>query len=282
MRGLCICSLHLTLPAGITASSTLHLAIIPSLLNVLPAIAIYSLASVATMLSFLSLPPEIRFHIYRDLRSFKSPLIKSIYDDGSDALGYCSFGFHSRILEVNRQVSDEAKEVFYGENCWTFFASQRYHFIPLPFHMGPMVLILPFIRKAHIRFGMFHWLFWESCGLPGSTYENVIKTAVKQICQIFQRASALRTVKIIWTETGSTGTQFHKPVRLERDRVRYLISEVLQPLTALPTTCDLQKSNIMVAFWNGVKATDLESDFSNAVDKVLTLHRSRKALIEGR
>ena len=227
------------------------------------------------MPSFLALPQETRFQIYRELRSLKSPLIKSPFQDDSSELGYCSYGFHSRILETNRQISDEAKEIFYGENYWTFFVSQKIHFSSTLFQTRPMVLMLPFIRKAHIRFGMFHWLFWESRGLTGCTYGNTIKTNVEEICKVLLTAPALRTVKIIWTETG---TAYPKLMRLEMDSVRGLIADVLRPLATLPTRSELQKSNIMVAYRDGAKATDMELDFSEAVDEVIGLHRSRKQL----
>lgn len=222
------------------------------------------------MRSFLSLPPEIRFQIYRELRSFNSPLIKAPSDEG---IGYCSFGFQSRILETSRQISYEAKEVFYGENYWTFFASQRIHFRSVLFKVEPMVLILPFIRKAHIRFGMFHWLFWESRGLTGCAHGDVIKTNVKEICLVLLTAPGLRTVKIIWTETFTT---WSTPRLEELNSVRSLISEVLQPLVTLPTTSELQKSNLMVANMDGVKITKMELAFSECVDEVIGLHRSRK------
>lgn len=226
------------------------------------------------MLSFLSLPPEIRCQIYRELRSFKSPLLKFPFrDDSSYALGYCSFGFHSRILETNRQISYEAKEVFYGENYWTFFASQHYHFSSILFKTDPMVLILPFIRKAHIRFGMFHWLYWEACGLHGCTYGGTIKANVKEICLVLRTAPALRTVKIIWTETC---TMWPALRRTRLKSMRSPLSDVLRPLIALPTTSDLQKSNIMVAYRDGMKATEVELDFSESVDEVIALHRSQK------
>lgn len=227
------------------------------------------------MPSFLSLPPEIRFQIYRELRSFNSPLIKSPFRDDSDALGYCSFGFCSRILETSRQISHEAKEVFYGENYWTFFVSQQISFSSMLFRIEPMVLILPFVRKAHIRFGMFRWLFWESCGLTECLSGGTVKKNVSEICLVLLAAPALRTVKMIWTETYSAW----KParIRVEVHSMRNLISEVLRPLIALPTTIDLQKSNIMVAYRNGVKATEMELDFSECVDELIALHRSTKA-----
>ncbi len=64
--------------------------------------------------------------------------------------------------------------------------------------------------------------------------------------------------------------------QMEQDSVRSLISEVLGPLIHLPAMCDLQKSNIMVAYRNGEKATKMELDFSECVDEVIALHRSGK------
>ena len=226
------------------------------------------------MPSFLSLPPEIRYQIYRELRSFKSPSLKSPFQDDSSALGYCSFGFHSRILETSRQISYEAKEVFYGENYWTFFASQHNYFSSILFETEPMVLFLPFIRKAHIRFGMSRWLYLEACGLTGYTIRDEIKASVKKICRVLCNAPTLRTVKIIWTETCTIWRPALRPMRL--DSVRRPIFEVLWPLIDLPTTSDLQKSNIMVAYRDGMKAKELELDFSECVEEVIALHRSRK------
>ena len=225
------------------------------------------------MSSFLSLPVEIRFQIYRELRSLKSPTIKSPSTDEDNALGYCSFAFQSRILETASQISAEAKEVFYGENFWTFFASHRNHHI---FSIRPMVLILPFIRKAHIRFAMFRWLLWESCGIFRSADGDKIRANVKEICELLLAAPNLRTVKIIWTETYILPpTKCWKCT--PRCSVRELILEVLRPLISLPLTSELQKSIIMVAYRNGVKASEMELDFSECVDWVIAAHRSLKA-----
>ena len=231
------------------------------------------------MSSFFSLPIEIRFQIYRELRSFKSPLIKSPMPNEHNAFGYCSFGFKSRILETNHQICAEAKEVFYGQNYWTFFASQRNHFSHQLFTIKPMLLVLPFIRKAHIRFSMFHWLLWESRGNFQSATGDMIKDNVKEICQLLLVAPNLRTVKIIWTETHTL-----RPARLRKPQysVRELILEVLRPLISLSTTTELQKSIIMVAYRNGVKASEMELDFSESVDYVIAMHRSLKDTVSHR
>ena len=192
--------------------------------------------------------------------------------------GYCSYGFQSRILETNRLVCSEAKEVFYGGNYWTFFVSQRIRFSSVLFQMEPMVLVLPFIRKAHIRFAMLEWLSWNSCGMQEKFYGDVIKAGVREICLVLLKAPTLRTVKIIWTETCTTMNCYLPLMRMRyRDRVPSLILEVLQPLIDLPKTSELQKSSIMVAYSSGMKANEMELDFSECVDEVIARHRSIKA-----
>ena len=224
------------------------------------------------MTSFLSLPMEIRFQIYRELRSFNSPTIKSPIRDESN--GYCSFGFHSRILETNSQISSEAKEVFYGENYWTFFASQRNDFSSILFRMEPMVLTLPFIRKAHIRFAMTPWLFRVSSGGSRAGDGEKIQRNVREICQVLLRAPTLRTLKIIWTETSTTSF-FPKWGKISiAPVVRDRIFEALQPLIALPTTIELRKSLIMVLYRNGIHVEGMEIAFSECVDEVVTLRHS--------
>lgn len=226
------------------------------------------------MPSFFSLPIEIRFEIYRWLRSYNSPLIKSPLTDDSKPIGYCSFGFQSRILETSRLVCSEAKEVFYGENYWTFFVSQRTRFNSVLFQIEPMILVLPFIRKAHIRFAMLEWLV----GMQPRGYGEIIKANVRNVCQVLLAAPTLRTVKVIWTETCRI-SRFTLPQRRMRyrDRGSSLIFEVLQPLINLPKTSELQKSNIMVAYSKNIKANEMELDFSECVDEVIARHRSLKA-----
>ena len=230
------------------------------------------------MASFFSLPIEIRFQIYRRLRSYKSPSIKRPLTDDSQVFGYCSFGFQSRILETNRLVCSEAKEVFYGANYWTFFVSQRTRFNSVLFQMKPMILVLPYIRKAHIRFAMLEYLSWNSCGVGSRPDGEIIKANVREICLVLLAAPTLRTVKVIWTETCTTMGTYLPLMRMRhRDSVPILILELLQPLINLPKTSELQKSIIEVAFSVGMKAKEMESVFSKCVDEVIARHRSIKA-----
>ena len=137
-----------------------------------------------------------------------------------------------------------------------------------------MVLVLPFIRKAHIRFNMLEWLL----GMQPSAHGEVIKASVREICQVLRTAPALRTVKIIWTETCTVTDDVLRLLRMKNnDRVPSLILEILQPLIRLPKTSELQKSRIMVAYTDRMKVDEMELDFSECVDEVIARHRSIKA-----
>lgn len=227
-----------------------------------------------TMFPFLSLPLELRIQIYRELRSFNSPLIES---EGI-ALGYCSFGFQSRILEINRLISYEAKEVFYGENYWTFFVSISMP--PVAFRILTMTLPMAFIRKAHIRFAMFEWIFLQihyfNFGILCPSYARALIACVDMICHTLTDAPALRVVKLIWTETAALRWSFWAnmtpdpcPASKLFRHVRGLIAEVLRPLVALQPTCDLERSHTVVSYMDGVRATAMETAFAECVDEVV-------------
>ena len=121
---------------------------------------------------------------------------------------------------------------------------------------------------------MLEWLL----GMQPSAYGEVIKASVREICEVLLTAPALRTVKIIWTETCTVTMEILALISMKHsDRVPSLIFEVLQPLIRLPKTSELQKSNIMVAYTGGTKANEMEHDFSECVNEVIARHRSTKA-----
>ena len=68
------------------------------------------------MFDFLALPTEIRYEIYRQLRKYVSLRLSVPVS----SFGYASYGFYPEILSTNRQISHEAKQVFYGENNCTY------------------------------------------------------------------------------------------------------------------------------------------------------------------
>ncbi len=60
---------------------------------------------------FLSLPRELRDHIYRELL-----LEDLVWDEPQDR-----YNLQPAILRVNKQVNEEASRILYDENCWVLF-----------------------------------------------------------------------------------------------------------------------------------------------------------------
>lgn len=75
------------------------------------------------MTTFLSLPTEMRFQIFKKLRifDFQSRYMISPFESYPE-IRSSSFRFHTSILWVNKQVSNEALEIFYGSNTFNILA----------------------------------------------------------------------------------------------------------------------------------------------------------------
>ena len=227
------------------------------------------------MADFLSLPTEIRYEIYRHLRTDRS-LSLSPRVENLVVLGYVSYGFHPQILTTNHQICYEAKQVFYGENHWTLFVTPEIHFKMKYFKLAPLSSALPFIRRVQVRFRMFDCLYLpSSLGLVLKDNNMVqLREKLNQISKTLAKARSLQTFSLIWTETAGTW----RPYGIYSDRewtsdtgelVRAMqghIEKILQPLCTLKPSCTIQKSEQIVKFGSNVRSTAMEKAFSNAVD----------------
>ena len=233
----------------------------------------------STMTCFLSLPTEIRYEIYRHLRTDRS-LSLSPSVENTVTLGYVSYGFHPQILAVNRQMSHEAMHVFYGENHWTFFVSLDIHFKWEYFRLAPLSTALPFMRRVQIRFRMFNELFLTS--VLGYVSQEVciveLRAKVDQIDKILAKARSLQTIRPIWTETSAIWrpqgmyddwewtSESGQLVRV----IQGIVENILQPLNTLKPSCTVQSSESIVKFGSQVRCTAMEKAFSNAVDALIS------------
>lgn len=243
------------------------------------------------MIDFLSLPTEIRYEIYRYLRTDKS-LSLSPQCETSIQLGYVSFGFYPQILTTNHQVCYEAKQVFYGENHFTFFVTPEIHFRAEYFKLPPLSSALPFIRRVHVRFRMFACFYHSYSSARVRTTKDMIQLRAKlnQVSKILAKAHSLQSLSLVWTETtrkwGPFGTIYYgcewasedgQIVRVIQDH----IERILQPLGSLPPACTIQKSEQVVSLTptcymqahdQGLRCeryfrmTAMETAFSNAIN----------------
>ena len=223
------------------------------------------------MAEFLSLPTEIRYEIYRHLRTDRS-LSLSPRVENPVVLGYVSYGFHPQILTTNHQICYEAKQVFYGENHWTLFVTPDIHFKMEYFKLAPLSSALPFIRRVQVRFQMLDCLIllYHFGGVSDANNMVQLREKLNQISKTLAKARSLHTCSLIWTETRPFSaysiwewtTDAGEIVRAMQDH----IEKILQPLCTLKPSCTIQKSEQIVKFRSNVRSTAMEKAFSNAVD----------------
>ena len=222
--------------------------------------------------------------IYRELRTFESPTIAPFQPIITYEMGYCSYGFHWSVLATNRQINCEAKQVFYGENDWTFFVNLASPFRCHPLMLSPIATAFPFMRRAHIRFRMFDWMFLyhnKSPCLPVERLQNMLV----EICVVLSHARSLKGVKLIWTETATLKAEVLADSPWDwmaadgaaANALQTLVCSALRPLHAFPYPCSFQRSKVEVRFQHWDRSIAMETAFSNAVDTIIAL-RERKPI----
>ena len=231
-------------------------------------------------MSFLSLPPEIRYMIYRELRTFQSPILPPRQHREVREMGYCSYGFHWSVLATNRLILFEALQVFYGENDWTFFVNLAIPFDHCSFMLSPLAANLSLMRRIHIRFHMFDWMFIHTSKpcLPVEALRDILS----QICKILGQIHHLQSIKLIWTETSlvEVGTlmnspwQWITPTGSAATTLQTLIYSALQPLVEFPYLCPLQRSTVLVRFRAEERVRAAEVAFATAVDTLIKFRNS--------
>ncbi|MCJ1454161.1 hypothetical protein MMC28_004511 [Mycoblastus sanguinarius] len=266
------------------------------------------------MPTFLSLPLEIRFQIYRETQS-PAPTPARIHDsDRSDHeflpafklskrlinTGYWDYKFPALLLLVNRQICAEAKAIFYGENSLVFVASPanaRRTFLP--------DFTLSYLRKVHIRYEMDMSILVLQTLLTGAPHSPAV-LHVTEFVNFIARNKSIQSCQISWVERSSEAgpnkrTSFApmKEARLEHaeiaeylrhhpgmtphlrdyfwDQLEFaqtIFPGFLQPLGGIPRTCALLKGNIAVEGFGYLVSRALEKAFSNCLDAVVALRES--------
>lgn len=240
--------------------------------------------------------------IYRELRNLKSPNLPPDLPKNMVPMGYCSHGFHWQILATNQFIRDEATQIFYSDNDWTFFVSTTFPFDFNCFMLSPLASTLHLIRRIHIRFKMFDWLFMLMQGIQCGAAAGQLQHKVTEVCKILARARSLQSVKILWTETAdiyaraipdsvrvSTSLSQKAAVDImngatvhgawgspsisrmaEVDIVHGAIMHLMQPLAQFPNQSNLQRSEISVNYTTGPRSAGAEVAFSECTKAMET------------
>ncbi|KAK0517323.1 hypothetical protein JMJ35_000478 [Cladonia borealis] len=232
------------------------------------------------MFDFLALPTEIRYEIYRHLRRYVSLRLAVPVS----SFGYASYGFYPEILMTNHQISYEAKQVFYGENDWTFYACRDIQVHSDYSKLAPLCSALPFIRRAHIRFRLYHWLYDQFMSFPKYPDTVTFRANINQISKLLAKARCLQSLKLIWTETAK-----HPVLALDigpeagmTNFWRSHIDKIVQPLTTIQRSCTVRKSDVVVRYMQSTgpfgrpsgHAIDMENAFSSSIDGLIAMRAS--------
>ena len=230
----------------------------------------------ATIMLFLSLPAEIRIMIYGNLRTTSSPDFP-ISRREKPGMGHCSYGFHWKVLATSRTISEEAKDVFYGENDWTFLAGPHVLFDSQTLYHSPLAANLFRIRDVHIRFKLFRW---SSIYLLTHKAKDGVWPFQKdfpEICKVLEAAACLKVVKLVWIEAADWNPHVGPELTSDsaRQHLQVKIYQGLQPLTYLQPSYLIRKGQVSVHFRRGQQAIAMETAFHNAVDELITNHQSK-------
>lgn len=248
------------------------------------------------MANLLSLPLELRSQIYLDTLNphLSEPLtdLQILNDDPIPS--YWKLSFPPALLFVNKQINAEAKHVFYGKNTWVMTAT-----VQRACNTLPPAAAFPYVQTALLKIH-FH---------AGRSFQaSMIRNSIDEGCRMLSRMHTLRALRIECAENRSWPAY---PIRkapnyplhsysaissylewkpemsgpmndclwgyLTSDQT--LVSDLLQPLLALPGNCSLQKGDICVESRDMVLASILGKAFSNCLDAVIALrHSPREAM----
>ena len=157
------------------------------------------------MATFVTLPRELRFQIYREL--FVSKPKPRVWRMGHDVRGpvtCCNHrAFHTAILRVSRMVHDEAKTILYEETAWTLH-------IYLIFR-GSTMHGYDVNGALHSLSRSDHFRYVQTCVLNillfrGESHENNtsfsgvdrLRANVNTVRHSLSRAPSLRDIEVSW------------------------------------------------------------------------------------
>ena len=152
------------------------------------------------------------------------------------------------------------------------------------FRLAPLCSALPFIRRAHIRFRLYHWLQGQFMSDPNLPTLTTFRANINQISILLAKARCLQSLKLIWTETATPPlciqSGYPQPVRSNVWKSH--IDMIVQPLTTIQPSCTVIKGDIVVRNVQPLMAylplsghpTDMENAFSSAIDKLLATRAS--------
>ena len=161
----------------------------------------------------------------------------------------------------------------------TFYACVSIHVHADWSKLAPLRSALPFIRRAHIRFRLYHLLHGQFMSRPDPPSLTTLRANIIQISKMLAKARCLQSLKLVWTETITPPAckqnwySRHPMSNVSKSN----IDMVTQPLTTIQPSCTVIKGDVVVRNMEQViddlppfaHPTDMEKAFSSAIDELI-------------
>lgn len=171
-------------------------------------------------------------------------------------------------------------------NAGTFYACRNIRVQSDWFKLLPLRSALPFIRRAHIRFRLYHWLYAQLMPHPNHHLQAVtLKANISQISKVLAGARCLQSLNLNWTETVYQLLNTNQDSDSDSRMANYWkshIDKIVQPLTTIQPSCTVRKSDVVVIYMHprgafgrpSGHATDMENAFSSTIDQLIAARAS--------
>lgn len=240
------------------------------------------------MVSFLSLPGEIRREIYRLCR--ESRFVAREY--GSGTYNYYTFG-RCPILLVNRQIRQEAMADIYGRETARIFVDSTSEI-----NFGPLKSAVKYVRKVIISFSMCKVLlyqYWSIDWNESQTRESrlrILNGNIEKLSLWLKDAKALRYLELQCDERSVlihhiylVGSRARLLMTLSYHRawddvvaLQGILLGIIKPLCHSPYRIEIVKGPISVQTNYGIPSWISEKAFSNVVDAIIHIRKKNKDL----
>ena len=192
-------------------------------------------------------------------------------------IDYCADLYYFRFLFIHT-IAD------FSIDTGTFYACRDIHVHSDYSKLPPLSSALPFIRRAHIRFRLYHWLYDQFMSFPRTPDTIIFRANINHISKLLAKARCLQSLKIIWTETAK-----HPLLGLDigpeagmTNFWRSHIDKIVQPLATIQRSCTVRKSDVVVRYMQSTgpfgrpsgHAVDMEDAFSSSIDGLIAMRAS--------
>ena len=193
------------------------------------------------------------------------------------SVDYCADLNYSRFLFIHN-IAD------FSINPGTFYACRDILVHSDYSKLPPLSSALPFIRRAHIRFRLYHWLYDQFMSVSKTPDTITFRANINHISKLLAKARCLQSLKLIWTETAK-----HPVLSLDivseaglTNFWRSHIDKIVQPLTTIQRSCTVRKGDVVVRYMqstgsfgrNSGHAVNMENAFSSSIGRLIAMRAS--------